>query len=184
MIKKILKYLLFIFILIVLIVVSIIHIQGNFYKVNQDVYRSGQLNKYNLEYYIKTHKINTIINLRGKSTKPYYIDEINISNEYNVKHIDHEMSNRVYLDFNKTSKLVSIMRNAKKPLLIHCAGGADRTSLASALYQYAIENKSKDEAKEEFSIWYGHSVYFRKHVIAMDNSFDNFVKNNENNKGK
>jgi protein tyrosine/serine phosphatase len=83
------------------------------------------------------------------------------------------------LDFNKTSQLVSILKNAPKPILIHCAGGADRTSLASALYQYAIKGTTVKEAQKEFSIWYGHSPYFRKHVIAMDNSFLNYVEHKE-----
>ena len=176
MIKKILKYLSFITLIIVITITSIIHIHGNFYEVNDDVYRSGQLNKYNLKYYINKHEIKTILNLRGSSNKKYYIDEIRVSNKYNVKHIDYEISNSVFLDFNKTSEIINIMKNAKKPLLIHCAGGADRTSLASALYQYAIKNKSINESKEEFSLIYGHSPYFREFVKAMDDSFDNYVK--------
>ena len=182
MIKKILKYLFFILVILTIVFTTIIHIQGNFYKVNKDVFRSGQLNKYNLDYYISKHKIKTILNLRGKSTKQYYIDEMNISNKYNVKHIDYEISNKVFLDFNKTSQIVDIMKNAKKPLLIHCAGGADRTSLASALYQYALNNKSIEESKTEFSIIYGHSVYFRNFVIAMDNSFYNYIEKSKINK--
>jgi len=176
MIKKILKYSLYLFIIIVISLTYIIHIDGNFYKVNDDVYRSGQLNKYNLDYYINKYKIKTILNLRGKSTKKYYVEEIKISNKYKVKHIDYGISNRVFQNSNKISELINIMKNSKKPLLVHCAGGADRTSLASALYQYAIENKSIEESKDEFSIIYGHSPYFRKFVIAMDNSFDNYVK--------
>ena len=176
MIKKILKYLSFIILFIVIVAVFIIHIQGNFYQVNNDVYRSGQLNKYNLEYYIKKHKIKSILNLRGSSSKQYYIDEMNISNKYDIKHIDYQISNRKFLDFNKTSQIVKIMKNAPKPLLIHCAGGADRTSMAAALYQYAINHKSKEESTKQFSIIYGHAPFFRKHVIAMDNSFDNYVQ--------
>jgi protein tyrosine/serine phosphatase len=99
-----------------------------------------------------------------------------ISNKYKINHINLGISNRDFLDFNKTTQIVNIMKNAQKPLLIHCAGGADRTSLAAALYQYAIKNKSVEESKEEFSIIYGHSPYFRKHVIAMDNSFENFIE--------
>jgi len=177
MFKRLLKYLLYLFITIIIIAFVIIEVLGNFYKIDNDVYRSGQLNKYNLQYYAKKHNIKTILNLRGKSTKQFYIDELKISNDLNITHIDYEISNRVFLDFNKTSQIVSILKNAKKPLLVHCAGGADRTSLASALYQYAIKHKSSTIAKEQFSILYGHSPYFRKHVIAMDNSFDNFVKN-------
>jgi len=67
---------------------------------------------------------------------------------------------------------------------VHCAGGADRTSLVVALYQYAIKHKSTKESKEAFSIIYGHSPFFRKYVIAMDNSFDNYVKHIQNTKEK
>ena len=175
MLKKLLKYLFFVIIFLIIVIFFIINIEGNFYKVNNDVYRSGQLNKYNLEYYINQHDIKTILNLRGKSSKEYYTNEKNIADMHNIDYINYKISNRKFLDFNKTSELVKIMKDAKKPLLIHCAGGADRTSLASALYQYAIENKSTSEAKEEFSIIYGHSVYFRPHVKAMDDSFDNYV---------
>ena len=184
MIKKILKNFSVIFIILSITITIIIHIHGNFYQVNDDVFRSGQLNKYNLEYYIKNYKIKSILNLRGSSHKQYYIDEMNISNKYDVKHIDYEISNRKFLDFNKTSEIIHIMRNAPKPLLIHCAGGADRTSLAAALYQYSINNKSIKQSKKEFSIIYGHSVYFRKFVVAMDDSFDNYVKISKGNKWK
>ncbi|VAY88302.1 hypothetical protein MNB_ARC-1_1190 [hydrothermal vent metagenome] len=74
---------------------------------------------------------------------------------------------------------MGILRSAKKPLLIHCLGGADRTSLVAALYQYGIANKSVNVAKKEFSIWYGHIPYFREEVIAMDKSFNNYVTKNK-----
>ncbi len=176
-IKAILKVIVTILLLITTIAVVIIHILGNFYQVDKNVFRSGQLNKYNLEYYAKEYNIKTIINLRGKSKKPIYIEEIKISNELNIEHIDYKMSNRKFLDFDKTSQIVKMLKDAKKPLLIHCAGGADRTSLVAALYQFAIANKSIEIAKEEFSIIYGHTPFFRKHVIAMDDSFDNYVNN-------
>ncbi len=177
MYKKIFKFIAWTISLIAVIAIVNIHILGNFYQVNDGVYRSGQLNKYNLEYYVQKYNIKTIINLRGKSKRDVYKDEISIASKYNIKHIDYKLSNKVYLDFNKTSEIIQLLKDAKKPYLIHCAGGADRTSLVSALYQYEIANKSRDEAKEEFSIIYGHAPFFRKHVIAMGDSFDNYVKN-------
>jgi hypothetical protein len=84
--KKIIKYFLSLFSLLVLLIVFIIEIQGNFYKINNDAYRSGQLNKYNLEYYIKQHNFKSILNLRGSSTKQYSIDEIALADKYNIKY--------------------------------------------------------------------------------------------------
>lgn len=184
LIKRVLKYFSILFVITVAVFVFIIHVHGNFYQVNDGVYRSGQLNKYNLEYYINKHEIKTILNLRGKSKKDFYADETSIANQYDVEHIDYKISNRVYLDFNRTSEIVNIMKNAQKPLLIHCAGGADRTSLASALYQYAIAGKSVEESKEEFSFIYGHLPSIRPYVQAMGDSFDNYVEKITNNKQK
>jgi protein tyrosine/serine phosphatase len=48
-----------------------------------------------------------------------------------------------------TAKLGS-EKYCTKPLLIHCKAGADRTSLASALYFYAL--KHDDDAQRELSI--------------------------------
>ena len=174
--KKIPKYSFGLLVLAVIAIASIIHVFGNFYQVSDGVYRSGQLNKYNLEYYVQKHNIKTIINLRGESTNDYYIDQINIAKKHGVNNINYPLSNSDFLDFNQTSKIVNMLKNTKKPLLIHCAGGADRTSLVSALYQFGVSKQPVDVAKEEFSFIYGHVPSIREHVIAMSDSFDNYVK--------
>ncbi len=174
--KKILKWFILLLVFIALVAVVIIHVLGNFYEVNEGVYRSGQLNKYNLKYYIKHRNIKTIINLRGKSKKQYYKDERNLAEKFKINYINYPISNKKFLDFNKTSEIVNILTNTPKPLLIHCAGGADRTSLVSALYQYAVANESIEKAKEEFSIFYGYAPIIRPFVKAMGKSFDNYVQ--------
>jgi protein tyrosine/serine phosphatase len=175
-ILQFIKYSIIIIITIGLIAFIIMDILGNHYKVADGVYRSGQLNKYNLEYYIKHNKIQTILNLRGKWEDEKYLTEKKISKKYNVTHIDYTLWNNEFLDFNKTSQIVQILKDAKKPILIHCYGGADRTSLVAALYQFAIAKETPEEARKEFSILYGHTPYFRKKVIAMDKSFDNYIE--------
>ena len=151
-------------------------IYGNFHKLDDNAYRSAQLFSFNMPYYLETYNIKTILNLRGKSkTKSWYQTEKQITKEHNVTLITFQMSSRKYLDFNQTSKLVEILKNAKKPILIHCEGGADRTSLASALYSYAILHNSKTKAMEELSFIYGHLPIIRPKVIAMDKSFENYV---------
>ena len=158
----------------------IVDVFGNFYQVNDGVYRSGQLNKYNLDYYLKNYNIKTIINLRGASTSSWYTDELQVAKENNTIHVNYEMWNSKFYNFNQTSEIVNILKSAKKPILIHCAGGADRTSLVSALYQYGIAKKSSEIAKEEFSAFYGYLPYFRKKVAVLGASFDNYVKNIKN----
>jgi protein tyrosine/serine phosphatase len=148
--------------------------------LSDDAYRSAQLFSFNMPYYLEKHKIKTMINLRGaRPNQEWYIDEMTITKEYNVTHIDHQISSGGYLDYNQTSQIVAMLKTSKKPLIIHCQGGADRTSLVSALYDYAILHKSKEEARKELRWFYGHLPKIRKKVIAMENSFDNYVEKSE-----
>jgi protein tyrosine/serine phosphatase len=175
-IKKILKRTLIGLLVLIVVTVFHIHIFGNFYQIDKDAFRSGQLNKYNLEYYLKKHKIKTVLNFRGEELWDYdYVDEKRITKELNIKLVNYGISNGRFLGLKKTSEIVEILKTAQKPILIHCWGGSDRTSLGAALYQYAIAGKSVEVAREEFSWVYGHVPFFREKVIAMDKSFDNYV---------
>jgi len=157
-------------------------IYGNFHKLDNDAYRSAQLFSFNMPYYLQKYKIRTVLNLRGEQKhKSWYQNELRITQEYNVTLLTFKMSSRKHLDFNQTSAIVKILRNAKKPILIHCEGGADRTSLVSALYMYAIKSKDSKEAKDELSFMYGHIPFIRPEVIAMDRSFDTYVENTKKN---
>ncbi|MEA2019175.1 MAG: tyrosine-protein phosphatase [Campylobacterota bacterium] len=176
MIIRILKYIFSFIVFLILFAFTYAEIYGNFHKIDNDVYRSGKLNKYNLPYYLNKYEIKTVLNLHGTSSKSWYQNEKDITKSLNVNHINFKMNSGSYYDFNKTSELIEVMRKAQKPMLIHCLGGADRTSLAAALYQYAIIDKSEEEAREQLSWIYGHFPSLRPHVIAMDNSFDNYIK--------
>ncbi len=171
--KKIIKIVL----LLLIIYIGYGLIYGNFHKLDNNAYRSAQLFSFNMPYYLEKYNIKTVLNLRGEQkNKSWYQNEKRITKEHNITLITYQISSRKYLDFNKTSKLVKILKDAKKPILIHCEGGADRTSLASALYIYAIKGKSVDKAREELSFIYGHLPSIRPKVIAMDRSFNNYVK--------
>ena len=174
---KQIKKLLILILFLALFYVGYGFIYGNFHKIDRDVYRSAQLFSFNMPYYLEEYQIKTVLNLRGeKPHQKWYQDEQRITKEHNITLITYKISARKYLDFNHTSQIVNILKNAQKPLLIHCEGGADRTSLVSALYRYAIKHQSKDKAQEELSIIYGHVPLVRPKVIAMEKSFYNYIE--------
>jgi hypothetical protein len=74
-------------------------------------------------------------------------------------------------------KVLAMIGDAPKPILIHCKSGADRTGLVAALYLYSVEGKSSDLAGRELSVFCGHIpyLYFRD-TIAMDRSFMRYVE--------
>lgn len=147
---------------------------GNFHKVDKDVYRSAQLFSFNMPYYIEKYGIKSILNLRGTSSKDWYADEIHISKEYNLSHYDYGISARRLITIKQMDKIVELIKNAPKPLLIHCKAGADRTSLAVALYLYAIKHKTNPQ--RAISIVYGHFPWLGSKTNAMEKSFSSYIQ--------
>jgi protein tyrosine/serine phosphatase len=72
-------------------------------------------------------------------------------------------------------EVLGIVRDAPKPLLVHCKAGADRAGLVSALYRFTGEGMSADQADRELSLVYGHFPYLASRSKAMDDSFWAFV---------
>ncbi len=180
--KKIASFLLFFLVFFALGAGSLnlfyIFIFGNFHKIDEDAYRSAQLYTRNLPKHIKKYKIKSILNLRGKNTfrSPWYEHEKEIAEKLGVELIDFKIGSRDYITYEKSLKLIEILKKAPKPILIHCRSGADRTSFVAALYEFAIKGRSEEEAKEQFSFIYGHLPYFGSKTIEMDRSFEDFIK--------
>ncbi len=148
---------------------------GNFHQVDADVFRSAQLFKHNLPYYIEKYGIKSIVNLRGqKQDKWWYQDEIEISREYNLSHYDFRIGSRSKISQKEMDHIVEIISQAPKPVLIHCKAGADRTSLAVALYLYAVKHDTNSD--RALSILYGHFPWFGSKTIEMDRSFEAYQR--------
>jgi len=144
---------------------------GNFYKVADGVYRSAQLYEYNLPKFYEKYKFKTILNLRGaKPKKEWYEYEREFAQEHNITLIDFKIKDNKIQSLNTMNKLVKLVKEAKKPILIHCRAGADRTGLVSALYLYSIGDKN---ASRMLNIKFGHIPIGP--TKAMDESFKLFI---------
>jgi len=181
MLKKFIKYVMLPLLAIAILWVSYFLLYGNFHKVDKDVYRSAQLFSFNLPYYLEKYQIKSILNLRSiKKPKPksWYVNEVKIAKEMGVKRYDYPIGDREEANMEQMDKIVQIIKDAPKPLLIHCKAGADRTSLASALYLHAIQKDT--DARRAISILYGHFPWFGSRTIAMDRSFEKYIKKDSN----
>ncbi len=172
-ILRIFKKFFIVFFSLIAVVATYMYVYGNFHKVDNDIYRSAQLFSFNMPYYVQKYKIKSMLNLRGVDNR-FYEDEIKISKENNITHYDFGIGDREVQSLETMKKIVKIIKNAPKPILIHCKAGADRTSLATALYLYTTGRK--DMAKSSFSPIYLHFPYLGSKTIAMDKSFEIFVK--------
>ncbi len=146
--------------------------QGNFHTITPgEAYRSAQMDRDELEYYINKYSLKSIVNLRGKNPgSDWYIEEVTVSSEHGVVHYDIALSASRELTAKEMQALVAIFNSAPRPILIHCKSGADRSGLVSAMWKVIVDKKSKTEAKKQLSILYGHIPIGP--TSAMDHFFE------------
>lgn len=152
---------------------------ANFHVVvNDEACRSGQMNAAQLTQTIHSQGIQSILNLRGENSgAAWYQAEIQTAAKWHVVHYDFGFGSGDELPLAKLDQLVALMRDAPKPILIHCLGGADRSGLASALFCYAIDGEKPGQAHRQLTFWDGHVPFIRPKVTAMDDSFWRYVSN-------
>ena len=154
--------------------VGSLRLTGNFNPVvDGEVYRSAQLSPVEISTFAKAYGIKTIINLRGANPgKAWYDGEVAEARELGVAHLDFRMSARRELSASQAAALIAMMRQAQKPLLIHCNAGADRSGLAAALYLAVVKKESPAEAAGQLSFRYGHFSLPFVPEYAIDRSFE------------
>ncbi|MGB9711780.1 MAG: dual specificity protein phosphatase family protein [Dissulfurimicrobium sp.] len=145
--------------------------QGNFHVITPgEAYRSAQMDRDELEYYIKKYGIRSILNLRGENTgKMWYVEELEVSREQHVAHYDISLATSRELKDDDVRKLVKIFKNAPRPILIHCQSGADRSGLVAAMWKVIVDKEPKAKAADQLSIIYGHMPVGK--TTAMDHFF-------------
>jgi len=145
---------------------------NNFHPITAgEAYRSAQLDRDELAYYIKKYNIRSIVNLRGKNlNKPWYREEAQISAELNVAHYSIGLSASQELKDEDIKRLSEIFKTAPRPVLIHCQAGADRSGLVAAMWKVVVDKEPKSEAKKQLSILYWHIPIGK--ASAMDRSFE------------
>ncbi|WP_414129109.1 response regulator [Rhizobium jaguaris] len=161
------------------IYLAALQLSGNFHQVIPgELYRSAQLSPAEIETYVHDNGIRTIINLRGENKKrAWYDQEIDTARRLGIEHIDFKMSASKILTPDRADQLVSILRSAPKPILIHCQSGADRTGLVAVIYSQQIAGIDQKTAERQLSIVYGHiGIPYLSSAFAMDESLQNLEK--------
>ncbi|WP_276120992.1 dual specificity protein phosphatase family protein [Pararhizobium qamdonense] len=152
---------------------------GNFAVVVPGaLYRSNQPTALQVADYAERYGIKTIVNLRGSNENAtWYKNEVATARDLGIGHIDFKMVATKQLSVEESHRLVALLRDAPKPILIHCKSGADRTGLASVIYLNRIAGVDEDIAERQLSIRYGHfSIPFFSPTYAMDENWEKLEK--------
>lgn len=125
-----------------------IKVQGadNFYKVSETLFRSEQPTEAGMEN-IEAFGIGTVISLRSRQKDV----ELAKNTELNLIHVSMRAWNPKYEDAVKVMYFLNPNNpeTNKKPILIHCYHGADRTGMMVALYRMVYQNWEREEALNE-----------------------------------
>ena len=156
----------------------------NFYEVDPgNFYRMAQPSGKNLTRIIEDYQIETVINLRGETPEKKWWEEERAAMEASGKtwiNIGNRAGRLPHRDDLRT--LLDALDNAPRPILVHCQAGADRTGLASAIYQMAYMDKTPEEASKMLTLRYFHrrwkyenKVYFVNHIWeGLDRTYQDY----------
>jgi len=116
------------------------------------IYRSGQLSGSELQHIIDKHGIKSIINLRGLNDgNEWYETEKETAEKNDVELYSLDFTSYKLPLIKELERLVKVLKEAEKPLLVHCFGGIDRAGMASAIALSIEKDPPLSDLKEQFS---------------------------------
>ncbi len=128
----------------------------NLHQISDEMWRSNQPSPRQIEEHARERGIKTIINLRGESTKGYYLLEKEACEAVGIDLVDFQVFSRDTPTREKIFGARDLFDSIRYPALMHCKSGADRAGLMSVLYRLLREKVPFEEAVEQLSFDYLH----------------------------
>lgn len=128
----------------------------NFATVEPGVlYRSGQLDADELGRAVRTHRIKTVLNLRGAHPEQvWYRGEQKATLDAGATQVDMALSSCEWMSRVQLRTLIRTLDATERPLLIHCWRGSERTGLATAFAKLLEPESTLEQARAQFSLRY------------------------------
>ncbi len=137
----------------------------NFHVVSDDLARSGQPNRKSAQV-LEEAGFKTILNLRYRINDRWELKNTNIK-EVRLKLKAQNLS------FDDMVEALTLIRDAEKPVLVHCLHGSDRTGCVVACYRMVFQDWSRERAIEEFlQDEFGYNYRWFPNIIAFLKTVD------------
>lgn len=154
-------------------------IRFNFHEIAPRVYRSSQPRMKKFKELKEHFGIKTIINLKSENrNSAYFLFEEEKCKELGLKLINVNINSRAMPTTEQLLEYERIIKHEmKKPVLIHCKAGSDRTGIFCTLYQYFIEKREIKDTDQLKFLPFGHVKYSK--AGRIDYYFEQFAKYEE-----
>lgn len=113
----------------------------NLYRLNKDIYRSDQPNKSAFKA-LETFGLKSVLAFRSSHVDKKLAKGLDFELHFMAMKADKITQKQVL-------KALKIIKEAPKPILVHCYHGSDRTGAIIASYRVVVEDWTKEEAIDE-----------------------------------
>lgn len=128
----------------------------NLHQISDEMWRSNQPGPRQVMAHAQDRGIRTIINLRGRSPKGYYLLEREACEAAGIELVDYQMFSRDTPTPEAIFGARDLFNEIAYPALMHCKSGADRAGIMSVLYMHFRKGQPISQAIEQLSFKYLH----------------------------
>jgi protein-tyrosine phosphatase len=121
------------------------------------LYRSGELNKNQLDHYVSTYKIKTLVDLRlqDDASDKEGVVKRQILQDNGVAFYHVHLRSSSSDQFEELKELIHVFDTAAPPFLVGCSDGVHRSGVAAAIWLMLYNNTKPDESLSQLSHRYG-----------------------------
>jgi protein tyrosine phosphatase (PTP) superfamily phosphohydrolase (DUF442 family) len=135
--------------------------------IPNEVYRSAQPSSVELKHWIEELSLRSVINLRGERVSSWFKKEQAATEAHGVDLYSIPMGNGEMPPLKALRQLITLLDTAKRPVLLHCARGIERSGLASAI-ALLLAGEDITEARKQFAFRYGFVPFWDDHPKVLD----------------
>ena len=129
---------------------------SNLHRLSDEMWRSNQPSPRQIRAHQTERGIKTVLNLRGRSTRGFYLLEEEACAELGIQLLDYQVFSRDTPTREAVMGTRALFAGMAYPALMHCKSGADRAGLMSALYLLARKESSVTQARQQLALKYLH----------------------------
>jgi hypothetical protein len=127
----------------------------NWHWIEPGLARAAQTYGWQTPLLLRHHRIASLVNLRGDNTgSPWYDNERKACADLGVAYLDVSLSSKRLPEREHLVAALDAVREAPRPALIKCSGGADRTGFVAGLHfleRYGLS--AMPQARRQLAYW-------------------------------